>query len=407
MTCDLRIGMLPLLLALLGVAVLQAQPPVPSRRFAGLTVPEWHDRLKDVDPKSPSASALVPPLAELIADDSLRGVDREPFAVYLARMGAPARPVVPLLATFVANRDPSTSDYLWASRALALLGEPAKEATPVLIDLLFDESIPAGYRQSPVEALARIGPAHPDAIPALLRLLQYRASTRTSPGDAATMRRLAAEAIFLIGPDAEIAAPLLIRMVRSPTESEAVRRSAIVALGALKSRGGIAVTVLAEELARGGSPALRDAAAQSLVSVGPDAVPVLSQFLEHQDWQVRWRVSYYLRESSSRQTTLPLRPQLFALLKDDRPLVNIAATESCWQLYGSSPELVENAIELLAAKDRQVRIRAKRLLLTSGPLEEAQLNHLHELLDRSAPHATASIRATLRQLTRIKQAAGH
>ena len=370
----------------------------PERVYGGLSVSRWHNRIKSIDPKAPVAGAVVGPLIEIVADERLPGVDREPIAAFLARVGDSARDVVPVLATMIERRDDS-SDYLWAARALALMGEPARDATPQLVDMVLDERIPVEMRQSPIEALALIGPSHPDAIPALLRLLQYRESSRTTAKDAAMMRRLAAESIFLLGPNAEVAAPLLVRMIRNRDEGEAARRNAIVALGAMKGGGMIAVNALSEELISGQSPALRDAAARAIVDIGGDSLRVATRLLSHPDAGIRWRLACSLGTVEG-AAAIPLRPHLTTGMRDPDSMVSICAAESHWRLYGVAAEVAPVAIELLVDRDRNVRIRAKNLLLAMKPLDESHLAMLKNRQANATGFAKASLTATLKQLAK-------
>lgn len=369
-----------------------------ERVYGGLSVSRWHNRIKSIDPKAPVAAAVVAPLIEIVSDEKLPGVDREPIAAFLARVGDSARDVVPVLAAMIERRD-ETSDYLWAARALALMGEPARDATPQLIDMVFDERLPVEMRQSPIEALALIGPAHPDAIPALLRLLQYRESPRTPANDAARMRRLAAESIFLVGPNAEVAAPLLVRMIRNQGESEAARRNAIVALGAMRSGGMIAVNALSEELISGQTPALRDAAARAIVDIGGDSLRVATRLLTHPDAGIRWRIACSLG-SVDNVSAGPLRPHLVKGLDDPVSIVRMCAAESHWKLFRIADQVFPVAVDLLVDRDRSIRIRAKNLLMEMKPLDEAQLADLRERQAKASGWAKASLTSTLKQLVK-------
>jgi HEAT repeat protein len=287
---------------------------------------------------------------------------------------------------------------LWAARALALMGEAARDATPSLVALLFDNRLPVRNRQSAVEALALIGAAHPDAIPAILRLLRFRPSPEVSAADATFLRYLAAECIFIAGPECgELAAPLLIRMIRDPRESEQVRRSAIVAIGSLQSRGALAANVLLEELVNGRAPALRDAAANALVKLGTAAVPAMLQCLRHADHEVRWRIAYNLRllEPVPNHVAQNLVP----LLEDPNPQVRICAAETVLEQFGKSDSVLSQAILLLQEEDRTIRIRANKLIVAMQPISAKHMDELQRLLTSEKKHAARSAQATLDQLT--------
>ena len=367
--------------------------------YSGATLERWNERMKDIDPKSSNAIGMVDPLIAIIRDTRLPGADREPFAAYLARIGRPAKRAVPILADLIDRRhENSNGDHLWAARALALMGEPANSATPSLVELLFDDRMPVSHRQSAVEAIARIGSAHPDTAPALLRLLRYRTSPQVTAEVAASLRFLAAESIFISGPEtAELAAPLLIRMIRDPRESQRTRRSAIVGLGSLELGGAVAVQPLLEELVIGQDPACRDAAANSLVRIGEPVLPSLRRCLVHPDPEVRWRVAYSLRELV--RPTGDLKPDIMKLREDQEALVRICACETLVKLWGGdSTDVIDTVISLLEEENRIIRMRAKRLLVTRQTLEPRQIDRLREMSRDNKRYGASVARATLKQL---------
>ena len=375
-----------------------AQATVTGRRtYAGANLEVWHQRMKAIDPKSSSAASMVDPLIAIIRDETLPGVDREPFAAYLARVGRPAEKAVPILASMIYRRhENEDTDYRWASRALALMGTPASDATPALVELLFDDQLPVSHRQSAIEAIALIGSAHPDAIPALLRLLRRQPTAGDSADDARTMRFLAAESIFIAAPEAaELAAPLLIRMIRDPHESQQTRRSAIMGLGSLKAGGEVAVPVLLEELVTGRVPALRDAAADSLGRLGKPAVESIRRCCAHSDPGVRWRVAF---SSRALEDADAIKGDLLKLLDDPQAIVRINAAETAEKLWGRSGDVARVAILLLREDDRSIRLRAKNLLVAMKPLEPENLKHLRQLSRDKKRRTAMSARVTLAQL---------
>ena len=378
-----------------------AGDPLPerdNREYSGRSLAQWHKLMMDIDPRSSSAVVVVEPLIEIVADESLSAVNRGMFADYLARVGEPAQNVVPILASLIDNRHAdSDMNYRWAARALALMGESGEAATPSLIGLLNDDSLPVKDRQSAVEALALIGGAHAEAIPALSKLLQYRESEHVSQRDASTLRQLAADAFFIVGPGGEVAAPLLIRMVRDRSEGEFSRLSAIKALGAMKSRGAIAIAAVSESLTAEQSPVLRDAAADALVQFGSAASRSLLHFLQDPDPEIRWRIAYSLREITGSHATI--RTSLSKLLDDNVPIVRISAAESIHELFGSSDRVVDTAISLLKGRDREIRVRAKELTIASKPLKEEHLMRIRELLRHKDRHVARVASSTLDRLS--------
>ena len=181
-----------------------------EKRYDGLTLSEWQQRLGHLNPQDPGSESVVQGLIEIINDEALPAPVRRPFAVTLGRIGPRAVQAIPALIDKVERRHETGDDsYVWAARALGLYGLHARAAVPALVDLLFDESVPRSYRQLPLEALAQIGTSHPGVLPAIIRLLQYQPPTSSSlsEADASVLRELAAETLAIMGQDAYLAAP--------------------------------------------------------------------------------------------------------------------------------------------------------------------------------------------------------
>ena len=250
----------------------------------------------------------------------------------------------------------------------------------------------------PIEALARIGTAHPDVLPALIRLLQYEPSDerKVSAADASVFRELAAEALTIVGPEADLAAPLLVRAVRNPRESQAVRRKAIIALGAIGPRAAIAIPALVESIVFDESPALREAAGEALGKTGPAALPVLSQYLQHTDPKVRYCAVLGLRQMS-RQGAAAAAP-LAALLTDEDDEVRVAVCEALQTIGVDAGSFAPVLIDLLTSELRQVRMRAMRLIVKLAPQMHAHLDLLRSLESDPRGHVRSITRTTVRNL---------
>jgi hypothetical protein len=370
-----------------------------GKRYGGLTIRQWSDRLGQLDPRDPRAAEVVPALIAIISDEQLSSETRRPFAVTLGRIGAPARDAVPVLVTQIRERDRITEPtYLWAARALGFMGVTAKEAAPALIDLVFDEDVPLAYRTLPIEALARIGTAHPDVLPALIRLLQYqsRAGGPVSAAEASVLRELAAEALALLGPDAELAVPLLVRAVRNPRESESVRRRAMTTLGSLGPRAVPAVAALLEVLQLNDSATLRNVAGESLGEIGPPALPVLVTSLRHPDPDVRQAAAAGIaRMGNQAQAAVE---DLLAVLGDDDDQVRIQICETLESIGGATDRFAPELIRLLTSESRQIRMRAMRLLVALGPRADPYRDQLRALERHASSDVRAIARITLRRL---------
>lgn len=370
-------------------------------RYGGATLPQWQTRLGQLDPTDPGNAAAVPALIAIIDDERLSSEVRRPFAMMLGRMGAISRDAIPVLVEKLERRDPSGEPtYAWAARALGLYGVHARSAVPALVDLLFDERFPQHYRTLSIEALARIGTDHHDVMPALIRLLQYRGEDpeKVTPAQASVYRELAAEALSVMGPDAEMAAPLLIRCVRNPQETDAVRRKAIVALGAIGPRAALAIPALVEVLELSQDETLRTGASEALGKIGPPALPMLQRYLQHPDAATR---RYAARSIALMgKQAQPAVRTLIAALNDPDPPVRVTICESLYTTTAAPDAYIPQLIELLTCDDRQVRVRAMRLLIKLGQLVQPHLDQLRQLESHSSAATRSVVRRTLRELSR-------
>ena len=260
---------------------------------------------------------------------------------------------------------------------------------PALVDLLFDEDIPQGDRTLPIEALARIGTAHPEVLPALIRLLQYEGddSSKVTTAQASVFRELAAEAFSYIGPDADLAAPLLVRAVRNVQETDAVRRKAIVALGSMGGRAALAVPALIETLEFEQVDALRAVASEALGRIGAPALPVLQRYLQHSDPQVRGYAAQAIARMGKQAR--PALSTLVAAPSDPDHAVRMALCDSLEAMNADTASYVPQLIQLLASDSRQVRMRAMRLLLKLGPQVRPYVSQLQQLQNHSSSAARA------------------
>ncbi len=387
---------LPLLFLVTSIA-----PSGDAALYDGQTLAQWQTRLGQLEPSQPQDPSVVRTLIAIIADQDLSAEVRRPFAMTLGRMGAASREAIPVLIAQIQQRDSlGKPTYTWAARALGLYGVHARDAVPALVDLLFDERIALAERTLPVEALARIGTAHPNVLPALIRLLQYQPTGNSTMGaaQASRLRELAAEAFSYMGPEADLAAPLLVRAVRNVNETEAVRRKAVYALGAIGSRAALAVPALIETMEFDQSDALRAAASEALGRVGTPALPLLQRYLRHPDPQVR----RYVAQSVARmgKQARPALGTLVASLTDSDPAVRLALCESLASLAADSNAYVPQLIALLTAESRQVRMNARRLLVKLGPKTRPFLSQLRQLQNHPEAATRAIVRKTLRDLAR-------
>jgi HEAT repeat protein len=179
-------------------------------------------------------------------------------------MGTPAREAVPALMGILQRGERYVQDE--AAWALGRIGPEAREAVSVLIHIL--ETSEADTRQTAAWALGCIGPEARDAVPLLQVMLQEDLST--------TGRVEAALALWKLTGPAEGVLPVLIEAVRDPDLD--VRRLAADALASIGPEAKAAVPSLRQVLdARSPGQVLepheRDAcqaAAEALRRIDPD-----------------------------------------------------------------------------------------------------------------------------------------
>lgn len=223
-----------------------------------------------------------------------------------------------------------------AASALGSLGPGAREAVPALIEAL--KSKHADVRESVVLALGEIEAGATDAVPALVEALKddydrpdvLRAVDDKIKGNDFVVRKQAAEALKRIGPHSKDAVLLLEKLIEDPANKAyrswasdalvAIRRaspagkkaeiedlvktlqgggdgagkvSAAQRLGAFGREGREAIPALVAALKTDHRP-LKDAAAEALVKIGPDAIPPLIEALA--DKKVRGTAAKVLGE---------------------------------------------------------------------------------------------------------------
>lgn len=354
--------------------------------LAGDTLERWRQRIKNLDPAELQTTETIDGLIKLVDDPHVPWITRRQAAHTLGRIGISARRAVPLLIQLLDEQEPrdqQPAPCLWAIKAIALFGPVAAEATPALVKILNNETARFEYRAGTIDALARIGTAHPLAIASLTDTLAQRPvnSTNEAARDANTLRELAANGIYVVGPAAASAVPALIRATRD--ESESVRRKATLALGAMGPRAEIAMPALVDLLGFDESAAVRDVAAKSLASIGAAAVSLLKKLLTDEDPAVRWRAAMALGQL--RRLAISAVPALRDATADVSPMVRMESIEALWRITGKADVVLPGLLETLTVADRQVRIRAFRLLVQLGPQALPAAGPLRRLLkdDRS------------------------
>ncbi|MCA9121708.1 MAG: HEAT repeat domain-containing protein [Planctomycetaceae bacterium] len=369
-----------------------------EKLYDGEPLEVWRRRFSDIDPNSEYAAEYAAGLLEIVADRQAPDSIRERAATTLGRIGKPAVAAVPILGDILVDTEEPLLNRLWAGRALGYFGKYAAPATNELITFLFDEGVPIRHRPVPVEALGLIGSGHPNVVPAMIRLFQTEPTEDgvLSASDATLLRELATEAFALMKEEADIVAPLLMRAIRDPSEVESIRRKSVIAIGQIGSNAAIAIPVLVESLEFDSSEAVRDEAARALAKLGEPAYVVMQRYLAHPDPNVRWRIAFACGEIKS-------PPQIIvdavskAVLDSDE-LVSISAAESLGKIGTDRRDFIKAAIALLESDDRQIRMRAMRLIVGHSPLSSGEIAAIEVLAQHNQAETSRLARLVLRKL---------
>jgi HEAT repeat protein len=193
---------------------------------------------------------------------------------YIVGDGAVAAEEVPLLVK--ALGDESARVRLDAAEELGLVGPPAAAAVPALVKLTEAPADPL-LRIAAAKAVARIDAKNKTAVPLLIEALEDKAGK---------VRKMAAESLGDLGPDAHAAVAALLRAAKDsdPTVSWA----AIDALGQIGPAADAAVPTLIDALRDAGT---RGAAVDALGQIGRKAhaaVPALEKLLTGDQVNIRW-----------------------------------------------------------------------------------------------------------------------
>ena len=356
----------------------EPRPRADSFAYAGVPLGEWKRRLVDFDSKSSSATQAVEPLMAILADRRVDDVTRRNAAIALGNIGEPARGAVPQLRQMIIAKDErGAKEAQWAGKALSLMGPAARDAAPALARVVRDDECPLALRQLALEALARIAGAHPDAVPAIVEVIGVNRG-QSQGIDSRQLRELAVEAVGVAGPDAAVATPLLIRILRDPRESESIRRQSVISIGKMSDQASIAAGPLAEALVLDESEAVRDEAANALASIGPRGQHLIVRLLGHEDAGVRWRAASAL--GRAKRPSHEIIAALEAALADDAEMVQLRAVESLVNLDVQASITIPAIVRLLNSEERMTRTDALDLLVLLGDDAQTALPQLKRML---------------------------
>jgi HEAT repeat protein len=218
--------------------------------------------LFDLWAMGPAASVAIPDVMRSLKDPD-KGVRLKAMAV-LGVCGPAARVAVPELAVALKSTDSEVANQ--TALALANIDPSHDGLLPILIPLLDNPDL----RQNAVQALDQMGANARSAAPALVHLI----ATDTDTGEIdwkASERAFAVAALVRI--DGAGAIPELQQAI-STDKDEGVKIAGVTALGGLGSTNPRAISTLVSVLNDDSEP-VRDAASEALGKLGETAVPAL------------------------------------------------------------------------------------------------------------------------------------
>lgn len=322
-----------------------------------------------------------------------------------------------------------------ASWQLRTVGPDAKTVLPQLIKALDDED--TQVFSNAIAAIAEIGPGAKDAIPALMGLMDgrkgrgfrsrdrdqalYRAAFALSrigveahssligalKGDDTSLRRGAAKALGMSGPDAKDAIPSLIENLGHDDES--LRRDAVEALALI---GPFAVEPLIASL-RWPDPRLREGSARALGELGAGAEPLFRAATEEKETAALAAAILALPKSGmSHDRSVPV---LIKALCDERTEIHRAAVNAFVLVRPPGNVAVPAVAKLL---DGPHAARAAAMLGHFGPEAGSAAPALLAAAKRTTPPAkefleplaqigAAAVPALLAELTTLPVADDH
>jgi HEAT repeat protein len=230
----------------------------------------------------PRAKAAVPALLQVIQKDD------DPFkeasacaALALLQIDPHGKQIFPTVLRFLTDFVGDVKHADWMRRdgayALATYGPKARTAIPVLRVALRDKS--PTVRIAAAEAIAKIGGDVKEVIPILIRAVKEQ-DIQEGIGHFPATNGEAAEALGVIGPAAKEALPVLTQALIEKDYVLPGRIQVALAVVKIDSKVQIKAALAAlRELTTAYGEGAEDAA-EALVQVGPEAVPILVQMLK-------------------------------------------------------------------------------------------------------------------------------
>jgi HEAT repeat protein len=338
-------------------------PPAPDKQPPGPPLPPLPklNDLAEATPAAPRQSADTP------ADEA----DEPPLPAKPVRARAGEDPVADLIKALQSKNMVARKK---ATRILGSYGNGAKLAVPALVAVYTAKDCTAEEGAEVFRTLAQIGPA---SVPELARALE------DGPPQ---VRKLAAWALGIVGPQAKAALPQLEQALKD--KSAQVRFLAAYALGEMGPLAREATPALARRL-RDPDPAVRARAAEALREIGADAVPALADLLKDQHPEARLGAVWAL--SLLGPKAKPAVPALGQVVTGGDARARVAAIITLGALGTDASEALPYLYQALEMKHLETQQRALQAILVVGRGDVPTMLKKLRAIDRRGQWATPYI----------------
>lgn len=310
------------------------------------------------------ARSSIPTLIEMLRGE--KNVETQ-FLVLkaLLELDVESQTIVPVLVKWLEEGE--EVQRLLAARGLGDLGVEGAGAVPALTRAMQEKS--AAVRIAVVQTLGRIGRDAKNAIPALTTALQEDDWRQARPELAVALWRIARHAS---------AAPTLKAWLKDDQGTPQARVQAASLLWHIE-KSPVAVEVLSEVLTRG-TGADRNAAAECLIRIGPDAkaaLPAAIALLKHKDRNSRFDAIQVL--SRLGEHARPAIQDMEKIAKEETGALRFVALTALWHVEKDRSR-IPAIVQMLSDDVADARIAAARLLGEIGPQIQDTIPNLTKLL---------------------------
>lgn len=274
----------------------------------------------------------------------------------------------------VALADPAPNVRATAAAALGRLGHQAVTATAALLAAMKDET--PGVRVLSATALGRVAPGNAKAIETLGLALAGDSSIN--------VRNAAASGLGWMGPQAAVAAPLMIQALND--RDGTVRVHVIVALGRIGPADGSVASALKHIAEQDPSANVRIWAIRALGLIGAKSdlvVPTLLKMFDDANGNIRHAAASQLGRI---RPTNEVLPALLGLLNEGKPPGRSLAADTLGMLgREAAAEAVPALIRALRDQDEEVRKGAVTSLMEFGEAAAPAVQALNQALKDPCP----------------------